>query len=415
MFFGKLLFSALLGGLVGIEREFNRKLKLNIPIGVRTMVFICVFGTLSVLLSELVNTSLIILIGLAGIIAFSALSYYARFKEHGEKGLTTYTSALIIYLTGLLVGFDEFLVSVIIAVMTATVLSARTELHNLARVISRKELRATILFAIIALVILPLLPNRTVDPFGIFNPFQFWLIVVLLSAFSFLSYILLRVVKEGLVISGFIGGFLNSAVTILGLIEKVKEKPVLRRQAFNGVLLSITASLASSLIVSLAITASLSIFIELLIPLLLSSLFILLLFFNHGVAVRDGRVDIKNPFTLLSAFKMAVLIFLFLQGVYLLREFISPSLIYPTVVVGAMISSLAMITSISSLYVAGELSPGLTVILVTLTSLVSVLNKVLFVKMAGDDLLYKKLWKPILLWGSLISAYFVFRHLLPMH
>lgn len=414
MIFGKVLFSALLGGLVGIEREFNRKLKLNIPIGIRTMVFICVFGTLTVVLSGLLDNNLIIIIGLAGIILFSALSYYARFKEHGEKGLTTYTSALIIYLTGLLVGFNEFLVAVITAVLTSAVLSFRTELHRLAKVMSQEELRATILFAVIALVVLPLLPNKVIDPFGIFNPFQFWLIVVLVSAFSFISYLLLKLIKDGLIVSGFIGGFLNSAVTILGLIDKLKTKKSLRRQVFNGVLVSIAASLVSSLIVSVAITTDLMVFIELLTPLLLSSVLILLLFFRDQLSSRDGRVDIKNPFTLRRALKMAVLIFLFLQGVYLLNEFINPSLIYPTVALGAIVSSLAMIISVSSLYVSGELSRGLTVILITLTSLISVLNKVVFIKLGKDDLLYKKLLKPIILWSLIIASYFIVRHFLPM-
>jgi len=404
---GKLLFSALLGGLVGIEREFDRRLQKRIPIGVRTMIFISVFGTLSVVLSELVQTELIMVVGLSGIILFSALSYYARYKDYKAKGLTTYTAALIMYLVGVLVGYNEFLIGVIITVIIALVLSLKTEIHGLVKVMSRKELKATILFVIIALVVLPLLPNEVIDSLGVFNPFKFWSIVVIISALSFASYILLRIVKDGLSLTGLLGGFLNAKVTVFQLVNSAKRYPKARQDIFNGVLLSIAASLIAIILIALIGTSNMNVLSES-IPVLIITGAILILFIKKESKSGVEKLNVTNPFTLTSALKMAFLIFIFLQGAYLITRFIHPSLIYPVIALSALISSFATTASVASLYTSGVITEGVTISLLVLTAAINVFNKILFVRLGGDKKLFNKTLKVLLLWSFLIFAYFVF-------
>jgi uncharacterized membrane protein YhiD involved in acid resistance len=111
--FGQLVFSAALGGLVGIEREFGRRVKKSIPIGVRTMIFISLLGTMSTMLREWIDPTLLVIVGLAGVIILSAISYHERCEDSGERGLTTYVAAFVTYLVGVLIGLNEFLIAVI--------------------------------------------------------------------------------------------------------------------------------------------------------------------------------------------------------------------------------------------------------------------------------------------------------------
>src|SRR5262249_58917361 len=105
-------------------------------------------------------------------------------------------------------------------VAVALLLAIRTTLHHFARdVLTEREFFDGLIFFIAAAVVLPLLPNRPIDPFGLFNPFALWRLMVVLMALSAAGYITLRLVgpRYGLAIAGFASGFVSSTACIAAM------------------------------------------------------------------------------------------------------------------------------------------------------------------------------------------------------
>ncbi len=410
--FGQLVFSAALGGLVGIEREFGRRVKKSIPIGVRTMIFISLLGTMSTMLREWIDPTLLVIVGLAGVIILSAISYHERCEDSGERGLTTYVAAFVTYLVGVLIGLNEFLIAVILAVLVTTVLSLSTELHSFANVLSRDEWRSTLIMAIISLVVLPLLPDAMIDSLGVFNPFRFWLLVVMITGLSFASYIMMRLSRKGLMMTGLLGGILSSKATAYQLARKSKDNPELMGDAHNGILLAVASSIIVNFLVAFLGTTSLVVMSELILPLLIITALMLVIFVKGNSSGRPFELEVRNPLNFFSALRVALLIFVFSEAAYFLSSFIHPSMVYVVVAVSSVVSSTAAAASIVSLFTGGSISLGLAVNLFIFASAAGIIDKLVFVKLGGDNSLFKRLLLPLLLWPLLVIAYFFIRNFL---
>jgi uncharacterized membrane protein (DUF4010 family) len=111
-------------------------------------------------------------------------------------------------------------------------------------VLTAQEAQDALLFGAAALVILPLAPNRAVDPFGVLNPRTLWRLVVVVMAISATGYIAIRVLgpRYGLPISGFASGFVSSAATISSMGNRAVREPAMLRGAVAGAVLSTVAT-----------------------------------------------------------------------------------------------------------------------------------------------------------------------------
>jgi len=120
------------------------------------------------------------------------------------------------------------------------ILALKPGLHDLARRMSPQDLRATLEFALITAVILPLLPNRGFGPFGVLNPFQIWLLVVFVSGIGFLGYVLMKVfgAHRGIGMTGLLGGLVSSTATTISLASRSKVTEALSRVLLLGILLA---------------------------------------------------------------------------------------------------------------------------------------------------------------------------------
>ncbi len=103
-------------------------------------------------------------------------------------------------------------------ILMALMLSLKPQLSRFAVGLNAEEVRGAVLLALIAFVIYPVLPNRFVDPWGLFNPREDWLIIVLISAIGFVNYLLLRLFSErGIYYTAVFGGLINSTAAIAEL------------------------------------------------------------------------------------------------------------------------------------------------------------------------------------------------------
>ena len=233
------LIAALGGGLlVGVERE-RHKLQQpgHDPAGVRSFTVVALIGAVAAYLGP-------VGIGVAGlaIAAMAVVSYWSAL-EH-DPGITTELALLATFLLGVLAQGHAQLGAALFVIL-AVLLQSKAALHRFTlQVLSDSELGDALLLAASALIVLPLLPDRTVDPWDVLNPRQLWLFAVLVMSINALGYIALRALgrDRGLVLAGLLGGFVSSAATIAGMGQRAASDPTLRPHCVAAALLSCVAT-----------------------------------------------------------------------------------------------------------------------------------------------------------------------------
>ncbi len=236
-FFIRLLVATGIGLLIGLEREYAATpIKEEVFAGVRTFVFVVIFGFLIAFLS-LFFTHWIIVGGLLSVMVFGGLSYWIKSRK-GDIGGTTAFATLTAFLLGCttLLGYIES--SLAVTVIALVTLSLKGPLHSFARQITQNELFALVKFVVISLLILPFLPDRTVGPFDVFNPREVGWVIILTSGIGFLGYILMKFFggKRGILLTGIFGGLVSSTVVAWVFAEKSREVSALSKDCAVAIL-----------------------------------------------------------------------------------------------------------------------------------------------------------------------------------
>lgn len=251
-----------LGLLIGLERERRKGEGANRgAAGLRTFTIAALLGAVSWQVGQL----WLLALALLGVAALAALAYWRSSPQ--DPGLTTEITLVLTTLLGGLALTDATLAAGL-AVIVVLLLAARTPLHRFAHhVLTERELQDAILLAAAALVILPLAPDRAIDPLGAVNPHTIWLIVVVMLAISAFGHVAGRALgaKHGLPLAGFVAGFISSAATISALGSRAKAEPALHAPAVAGAVLSTIATF-------IQMVALLSVVNPALLPLLLPAL-----------------------------------------------------------------------------------------------------------------------------------------------
>ena len=307
------------GSLIGLEREQARVHDKKPSIGgVRTFPLIALAGALSALLAHTMDVwpilGTLLVIG-----AYLAVSYYQEWGEETTPGITTQVAALITFLLGalaLLPGLplatgQRYLLIVASAGVVMVVLSFKAPLHHAVERVSEDDIYATAKFVILALIVLPLLPNRTFGPLDVLNPFNIGLMIVLIAGISFLGYIATRIAGEGrgLAVTGILGGLVSSTAVTVSMATQVRESPKIAIPAA-------VAILAASSTMFGRILAIVGIVDFKLLPILMWPMGAMMIA-GYGIAAafylrsRDDRheaepVSHRNPFELGSALKFGL-------------------------------------------------------------------------------------------------------------
>jgi uncharacterized membrane protein (DUF4010 family) len=215
--------SLALGLLLGMERQRDARHRA----GVRTFTLVAVFGTISAFISQLLNAHWLIGLGLLltgmavlGLLKFSADSGTA-------PGATTVFAVMICYCLGVTVWLGYAQLAAAIAIVTAVLLHYKPALHSFAGRLSDTDISSILQFAVLSLVVLPLLPNQAYGPFAALNPYQIWLMVVLVSGLSLLGYIALKFGESNKSswFVGIAGGLVSSTTTTLVYSRQARETP----------------------------------------------------------------------------------------------------------------------------------------------------------------------------------------------
>ena len=213
-----------LGMLLGLERE--RSKVEDGGAGVRTFALIALSGALAGHLGQSLGLDWL---ALALFVAIAALivGMYVVTAPRGDSGITTEVSALLAFLLGLLCVQGQLQLASWIAVAMALLLALKNWLHQLAKHINATDVEATLKFSIVTLIILPLVPdiNYGPAPMDVINPYKIWLMVVLISALNFASYLLIKIVgaEHGVGLAGLLGGLASSTAVTLGFSQRSRQ------------------------------------------------------------------------------------------------------------------------------------------------------------------------------------------------
>ncbi|MDQ1321453.1 MAG: hypothetical protein QG655_2698 [Actinomycetota bacterium] len=195
-----------IGLLLGFERE--RSHEGTQAAGSRSFALVALLGAIAAGFGPVALVA-----GLAGVGVLVAVAYFRT--SSADPGTTTEIAVLIAYLLGAL-AYTRSALAVGLAVVTTVLLVSKARIHRFAReVVSDVELEDTIKFFVVAFVVLPLLPDRDLGPYGVLNPAKLWLLVVLITGIGWLGYIGVRALgpARGLLVTGLAGGFVSASAT----------------------------------------------------------------------------------------------------------------------------------------------------------------------------------------------------------
>ena len=247
-----------LGMLLGLERERSKSEEGGL--GVRTFSLIALAGAVAGYLDENLGMSGFALILFVAVVAIIVSLYWVT-AMRGDTGVTTETSALLCFTLGLLCARGQVQFAAWVAVAMALLLALREWLHQLARRIEPSDVEATLKFAIVTLIILPLVPDHNYgpEPLNVLNPYKIWLMVVLISGLNFASYVLVKTVgaEHGIGIAGLLGGLVSSTAVTLGFSQRSRQPGEDASALALGILLAWTVMFFRVVIMSWLISGAL--------------------------------------------------------------------------------------------------------------------------------------------------------------
>lgn len=305
----RLSVSLAIGLLVGLERGWKTRETEDRQraAGFRTFALSGLLGGIAGAVSLTAGGVVIGSVFLGYALAFVAF-HWLEAREEGQFSVTSVVAGLLTFLLGCFAVVGHLQLAIAGGVAMTIVLALREQLHRWVASLTWDEIRATLTLLAMTFLLLPILPNRTVDPWGAVNPHQVWLLAILIAAISFGGYVGVRVLGEklGVVMAAVAGGLASSTATTLTLARLGREYPGASRLLAAGVLLSGVVMVARVAVLAIALNQAL--LPALALPLsavgaVLLCASLALLFFNSET--RRPKLEIANPLQIGMALKMA--------------------------------------------------------------------------------------------------------------
>ncbi len=221
--FAQLGIALALGILVGLQRE-RTEARLA---GIRTFPLVTLCGCVSALLAQIFGGWILA----AGFLALGGLVLMGMRVEmrqrEADPGLTTEAALLLMFSLGAYTIVGSRMVAIALGGIVAVLLQFKGQLHGWAAKLGDNDLKAIMKFVLVALVILPALPDRSFGPYTAFNPRQIWWMVVLIVGISLAGYIFYKFLSKGAgtILAGILGGLISSTATTVSYARRAREAP----------------------------------------------------------------------------------------------------------------------------------------------------------------------------------------------
>lgn len=233
--FGLALF---LGLLIGLERERE---KADVFAGIRTFALISLLGAVLAFVSEQF-VPWMFPIGFVGILGFALVSHF-RDYEAGRPGITTEVALLLAFVLGGMVYWDMFALAAATTVATVFLLTFKPDIRAVVSHIDREDIQAGIEFAVVWVIVLPLLPDQTFGPLDVLNPREIWLMVVFIAGVNLAGYIFSQIygASRGIGLAGVLGGMVSSTAVAFEFSRRSRSEVERRYEALFALAIGVAS------------------------------------------------------------------------------------------------------------------------------------------------------------------------------
>ena len=340
-----------IGFVIGLEREWAE----DKPVGVRSFALIAAFGGIAALLLPEAGGWLIA----TGLLALS-LILILHVHRRKLEGITTLVAAFIVYLLGAAAVAGYWLPAIVLGGAVMVLLHWKKPLHTWVERLGDRDVEIIVRFVLIALVILPVLPDRDMGPYGAFNPFTAWFLVVLIVAINLVGFVAFRFVgtRAGGWVAGLLGGLVSSTATTISYAAMSKREGGLGPVAALVILVA-SAVVYARVLIELAVVA----------PDLVKSMvgpaiaFTAVLLGLSAIAFRavhtNADTDLperENPAQIRQALVFAALYAVILFGIAAARDLVGTEAVYGVAFISGLTDVDALTLSVAQLYTGGEAS-----------------------------------------------------------
>jgi len=412
-FFQKLVLAALIGILIGIEREHRRTEGRELIAGVRSFTIASIAGMVSSYLALTVNPG-ILLVSLAFFSMISAIYVYIKNVTLRQPGITGPIALFCTFMLGIFITHNQYMIAIAGAVVITLLLAEKRQLHSFATELTDVEIQSAVRFLAVVFILYPVTPDELF--MGVINPRWVLLIVIVVSTISFISFITMKKFgpKYGLPISGLLGGIVNSEATTGAIAAMAKDRSELVESSFTGIIMSNASMLVRNLLIALIVDPSGRVFLLMAPPQIVITSFAVsaLIRSRNGTHVSE-MIKLESPFALSSAVKFGFGFAALSVFSTFANRYAGAAGVYATAL-GGFVSSAVVTASVVSLAVSGHVSPNTAALTAVLAGIMSTGTKIFIVKWSGPNELaelIKKTFKKfislgiavIIIWGILIT------------
>lgn len=355
------ILALVLGFLIGLQREMHviYAHKTKDFGGARTFGMISLFGYLAAWFSSYSPYFLAVSAGITGFLLIAA--YIINSMSVEDKGSTTEFAALVTFLIGAMLAYAPVIFAVFIAMIVLFVLNLKDKIQEYEQTITKQDLSAAILFMLMTFAVLPVLPDRAIDPMGMINLYRIWIMVVLVAGISFFGYIAIRFWGStyGIGIAGLFGGLVSSTAVAMSMARRIHENGFLVRNLAIGIALASSMMLIRAGFEMWVINPELT--RTFILPIGVGTFaglsYIGVLYFTTKREHIPQDVKFNNPFSLKEALLMGLLFGVTLALIKLANQYVGNMGVYAVALISGIADVDAIILSLSSLAKNG-LSPA---------------------------------------------------------
>lgn len=326
-------------------------------LGIRTFTILSLTGLTAALVSD--RFPIVAPLALGGVTLLVIAMYFRA--AHLGVGITTELAAVATCGLGMLCHINLNAAGALALVITV-LLTAKGFTSKLIGRLKRVELTDTLKFLMIILILLPLMPNRALDPYGAFNPYKVTLLVVLISGIGYVGYFLTKFlgVEKGLGLTGLLGGLTSSTAVTAAMAAQAKTQPAWRLQCAFATIVA-NATMFGRVLVVVALLDQ-ALFLRLIwgigtmaVVAAIATAVLWLLARRSSADSDTGEIELSNPFSLGPALKFAAFFVVILLVARLAKLYFGDRGLYLASVVSGLADVDAITLSIAEQTKAGTL------------------------------------------------------------
>lgn len=309
----KLLVALAVGLLIGIERGWTLRGESEgeRTFGLRTLALAGLLGGTWGAIAQALDSAAVLAAAFL-VFGIATAAYRLREMQHdGTFGATTLLAGLLAFSLGAMAVVGDTAAAAAGGVVTAGLLALKPSLHAWLQRITEAELRHGLLLAAMALVLLPLLPDRAMGPYDAVNPHELWQMTVLIAAVSTVGYVAVRTFgSRGVLLSGLAGGLVSSTAVTASFARLARDEPAHAPILVAGILVACATMVVRILVVVSVFNAGL---LTWLAPPLIVAAIVLAAYAGalawHGEARGEAaEIGLKTPFELAEVLKFGALL-----------------------------------------------------------------------------------------------------------